>query len=84
MEERKRILKMKFRPGDLRAADLDPAKADWIARKFRKANARHLGHLPKEIFVDTEEVTEKSEPKKLPAPAPGGSHGAGAGGQEAA
>jgi hypothetical protein len=78
LEERKRILKMKFRPGDLRAADLDPAKADWIARRFRKANKRHLSYLPKDIFVDAEEVPAKPEPKKLPAPDPAAGNGTGA------
>jgi hypothetical protein len=66
LEDRKRILKMKFKPGDLRAADLDPARADWVARKFRKANAKHLGHLPKELFIEAEEVPLK--PKSLAAP----------------
>src|ERR1017187_4294147 len=48
LEERKRILKNRFKAGDLRAADLGPRKADWINRKFRKANRRHLGDLPRE------------------------------------
>lgn len=67
LEDRKRVLKMRFKPGDLRAADLDPARADWVARKFRKANAKHLGHLPKELFIEAEEVLK---PKALPAAAP--------------
>ena len=59
LEERKRVLRMKFKPGDLRAADLDPAKSAWIAKRFRKANKQHIGLLPRDVFVDTEEVTEK-------------------------
>ena len=73
LEERKRILRMKFRPGDLRAADLDPVKAAWIAKRFRKANAKHLGSLPSfsASIVDAEEVPAKPEPAMLPAAAAG-------------
>lgn len=66
LEDRKRILKMKFKPGDLRAADLDPARAEWIARRFRKANAKHLGHLPTQVFIEAEVVP----PAKALPPAP--------------
>ena len=70
LEERKRVLKMKFKPGDLRAADLDPARADWVARKFRKANAKHLGHLPKELFIEAEVLKPKSKALAAPPSAP--------------
>ena len=70
LEDRKRILKMRFKPGDLRAADLDPARADWVARKFRKANAKHLGHLPKELFIEVEVLEPKSKALAAPPTAP--------------
>ena len=70
LEDRKRILKMKFKPGDLSAADLDPARADWVARKFRKANAKHLGHLPKELFIEAEVLKPKSKALAAPPSAP--------------
>jgi len=64
LEERKRILKMKFKPGDLRASDLDPVRQAWHLRNARKANAKHLGHLPAQVFLDAEIVAPA---KALPA-----------------
>jgi hypothetical protein len=51
LEDRKRIIKMVFKPGDLRASDLDPARQAWALRNARKANRKHLGDLPREVFV---------------------------------
>lgn len=46
LEERKRILRMRFRPGDLRAADLDPVKLAWWVKRARVANKTKLIDLP--------------------------------------
>jgi hypothetical protein len=46
LEERKRILRMKFKPGDVRASDLDPVRLAWTVRRFKKANRRSVINLP--------------------------------------
>ena len=64
LEERKRVLRMKFKPGDVRASDLDPVRLAWTVRRFKKANRRSVVNLPAladALIIETEaQVVEPS------------------------
>ena len=45
LEERLRILRGKFRPGDVRASDLDPVRLAWQVKRFTRANKKTMRHL---------------------------------------
>jgi hypothetical protein len=61
LEERKRILKMRFRPGDLRPADLDPVN---FARLLKRHPRQKLINLPAApaVFTEAEVVEQPSAP----------------------
>jgi hypothetical protein len=71
LEDRLRILKGKFKPGDVRAADLDPVRLAWTVKRFSLANRKTLRGLPgmQSAIAIEAEVVEK---KTIAPPAPTG------------
>ena len=47
IEETLRVARGQFKDGDIRAADLDPVKAAWVAKRFRQANKGRIMDLPR-------------------------------------
>ena len=47
IDDRLRIVRGQFKAGDIRAADLDPVKAAWVAKRFRQANKGRIMDLPR-------------------------------------
>jgi hypothetical protein len=76
VEERKRILRGKFKAGDIRAADLDPVRLAWTVKRFTQANRKTLRGLPgmqSAVAIEAEIVEQKAAapaapraPDKLP------------------
>jgi hypothetical protein len=62
VEEAIRIARGKFKPGDVRASDLDPVRLAWQVKRFTAANKRTLGRLGGLI--------ELTAPPDDPVPAP--------------
>ena len=65
IEERLRIVRGKFKAGDIRAADLDPVRLAWTVKRFTQANRKTLRGLPgmqSAIAVEAEII---EPPKKL-------------------
>jgi hypothetical protein len=70
IEDTLRIVRGKFKPGDVRAADLDPVRLAWTVKRFTQANRKTLRGLPgmqAAISVEAEVVEQK--PAALPVPA---------------
>jgi hypothetical protein len=69
LEDRLRILKGKFKPGDVRAADLDPVRLAWTVKRFTQANRKTLRGLPgmqSAIAVEAEIIEQKAAAPSTP------------------
>jgi hypothetical protein len=70
LEDRLRILKGKFKPGDVRAADLDPVRLAWTVKRFSQANRKTLRGLPgmqSAIAIESEVVEQKPTETTVPS-----------------
>jgi hypothetical protein len=69
IEDTLRIVRGKFKPGDVRAADLDPVRLAWTVKRFSQANRKTLRGLPgmqAAISVEAEVLEQKPEPSPVP------------------
>jgi hypothetical protein len=62
IEDTLRIVRGKFKPGDVRAADLDPVRLAWTVKRFSQANRKTLRGLPgmqSAIAIEAEVLEQK-------------------------
>jgi hypothetical protein len=69
IEERLRIVRGKFKAGDIRASDLDPVRLAWTVKRFSQANRKTLRGLPgmQSAIAIEAEVVEKPQLKLNPS-----------------